>query len=853
MKTLAYLRTVGKVHIIIGALVILVSSCMSRQENVPREIIDFNFDWNFHLGEFSDGELSIYDSEDWEKIRLPHDWSILESYQQDGTAASTGFVPGGIGWYNKEFVLPKSDSSKSIWLEFDGVFCKSDVWINGEHLGFRPNGYSSFSYDLSPFLKFGDEPNVVLVKADHSAYADTRWYTGSGIYRNVRLIKTSPVHIPQWGVRVTTPEVSKTSATIRIDTKVDGVSDGIEIIWKVLDSKGEEVAIASAAEAVNGTYSTEITIANPSLWDTREPNLYKLVSDVKSGGESVDNVETIFGIRSIEFDSNKGFLLNGESLKIKGVNIHHDVGAIGAAATKPMWEYRVRKLKSIGVNAIRMSHNPHSVDLMEVCDEMGMLVMDEFFDEWHKPKGKSVIYLGDNAAKGDSAEGYSEYFLKWAERDLKSLISRDFNHPSVIMWSIGNEIEWTFPEYSEAYHQINPGIAGYGEVPIFEKDKVLPIAKEVLGDIDSLAIVAQQLSEWVKEEDTTRPVVAGTVRPSISLVSGFGDALDVIGFNYRQDSYDAAHAAYPDLKIIGSENWGDYSEWKAVKDRDFVSGIFAWTGFAYMGEAGPWPRKGLEISFFDFAGFKTPRGHFFETLWKDDPKVYMVTTPASISEFSFDEQGEWKFKMQKTPPPVWSELRRWEWYKVNEHWNYKKDEEIVVQVYTNCEEVELFHNGESLGRQKLTDFAEDNIIKWMIPFASGDLVAKGYNKGNLVDKYTIATSGEASKLELVIDKETLKADKYDIAHVSVNIYDAEGNIIRNVDEPVTFEVKGAGELLTVDNGWEMNVDSHYQNTVKTHNGRALAIIRSNGNKGEVEIKTSIGAIESNAMIIKAVD
>ncbi|MEM9928477.1 MAG: sugar-binding domain-containing protein [Bacteroidota bacterium] len=824
----------------------LLSAC-SGNSTSPRTTQDFNFSWKFHLGELDDVNASAIK---WEDVRLPHDWSIVQGYQAEGTAASTGFVPGGIGYYKKEFSLPASDQGKVTWIEFDGIFCNSEVWINGHLLGFRPNGYTSFSYDLTEHLKYGDETNTLVVKADHSAYADTRWYTGSGIYREVRLVTTSPTHIPQWGVRVTTPEVSAKTAMVVVNVAVDGATSDSEVSLELFNPSGEVVASQYHTSVADGTVTFSIPLPLPELWDTENPNLYSARTTVSNAGAMVDEVNTTFGIRSIEFTADRGFLLNGERVKLKGVNLHHDVGALGAAAAKATWEYRVRQLKSIGVNAIRMAHNPHSSDLMEVCDEMGMLVMDEFFDEWHRPKGKSVVYLGDNAARSPEADGYSNYFLEWGERDLKDLIRRDYNHPSVIMWSIGNEIEWTFPEYSQAYFKVNPGIAGYGETPNFDPEAVRPAVKEVIGTEDSLAIIAKLLAKWVKEEDTTRPTVCGSVRPSISLVTGYGKAVDVLGFNYRQQSYDAAHAAYPDLKILGSENWGDYTEWKMVNDRDFVAGMFAWTGFAYLGEAGPWPRKGLEISFFDYAGFKTPRGHFFESLWREEPKAYLVSTPAATSEFAYNEAEGWSFTMQKTPPPVWSELRRWEWYKVDEYWNYEEGENIIVQAYTNCPEAELFLNGQSLGKLARADFAKDNILKWLVPYTAGELMLKGYQNGQEVTEFKRHTVGPLAKIVLVSDKYELQADQYDQVHVTAELYDADGHRILNLDEDITFSVSGAGELQAVDNGWEQNVSSHQLNRVRTHNGRALAIIRAGGAPGETRVTAKIGAVESEPLVIQ---
>ncbi|MEM6641397.1 MAG: sugar-binding domain-containing protein [Bacteroidota bacterium] len=817
--------------------VMLFGSCDHRQ---IRTIEDFNFGWKFTKVEAGDALAPAYDDSSWESIRLPHDWSILAGYQKENTAASTGFSEGGIGWYRKTFLIPNSDKEKVIWIEFDGIYNNSTVRINGKKLGFRPNGYSSFSYDLTDHLNYGGE-NVLSVKVDRTAYADSRWYTGAGIYRDVRLVKTSKTHIPQWGVRITTPEISDDQASVHIETKVHG-DENVELEVSIMDEEGNTIATQS------GGLIQDLTIENPKLWGTENPNLYTADIVVKQNGKEVDRVQERFGIRSILFDPDKGFILNGERVKLKGVNLHHDVGALGAAATKASWEYRLSKLKSIGVNAIRMAHNPHAPILMEVCDEMGMLVMNEFFDEWHRPKEKSVVYLGDNAAGHEIARGYSDVFFDWAEKDLKDLIRRDFNHPSIIMWSIGNEIEWTFPDYNKTFSKLNPGSKRF-DVPEFDPAKVGEAFQKVTKGKDSLSIVAKLLSSWVKEEDTTRPTVCGSVRPSISMVSGYGDAVDIMGFNYRAANYDIAYATYPNKPILGSENWGSFYEWDMVNKRDFVAGMFAWTGFAYLGEAGPWPRKGLEISFFDFAGFKTPRGHFFECLWKDEPKVYAVTTPAEESEYSYLEEKGWVFNIKKKKPPLWGDLRYWEWYNVNEHWNYQDGENIIVQTYTNCEEAELFLNGESLGNQLLADFPEDNIIKWLVPYAPGELKIIGYNNGSKADEYTLSSTGKLATIELAADKVTLESGGYDLAHVSVQLFDKAGRQLRDFNEEVVFEVVGEAELLAVDNGWEMNVSNHYEDRVKMHDGKALAVVRAGLKKGEATVVASIGSMKSNSLLL----
>lgn len=837
-----------KAYITSLLLALLLFPSGSKKE--LRTIEDFNFNWQFSKGDHPKAKQPSFNDASWETVRLPHDWSILAGYQQENTAASTGFTEGGIGWYRKTFRMPKSDKNRIIRIEFDGVYCKSEVWINGNKLGYRPNGYSSFSYELTDHINFGED-NVIAVKVDHTAYVDSRWYTGSGIYRDVRLVKTAKVYIPHWGIKINTPSVETGKATAHIETKIEGAVDRVALDIDILNPSGEVIASQTAQlPPGQSSLSQTIDIPKPDLWGIENPVLYTARMSVKHKGKLVDEVEQRFGIRKFRFDPDKGFFLNGKHVKIKGVNLHHDAGAVGAATTKGNWEYRINKLKSIGVNAVRMAHNPHSPLLMDVCDEMGMLVMNEFFDEWHRPKGKSVVYLGDNAAGKDISKGYSEVFLEWAEKDLKDLIRRDFNHPSVIMWSIGNEIEWTFPAYSKAFKEVEGEVKEYTAAPNYDTRVIKPIFDSITGGVDSLSIVAHQLSTWVKEEDKSRPIVCGSVRPTIAFASGYADAVDVLGLNYRAIDYDVAHEAFPDKCLMGSENWVAYSEWKACQERDFISGIFVWTGFAYLGEAGPWPRKGLNISLFDFAGFQNPRGHFFECLWTEKPKVYAVTTPASESEFSYSEKEGWKFDIQWTAPPVWNRLRLWEWYKVNEHWNYKTGEDIVVQTYTNCEEAELFLNGESMGKQALADFSEDdNIIKWLVPYQKGELKVVGYQNGNIMDTYILASTGKAAKIELISNKTKLKADRYDLAHLSLKVFDEAGIEMKDLDAEVKFKLDGNADLLAVDNGWEMNVASHYSNEVRTHNGRALAIVRSSDKKGSVKISASIGGIISNAITI----
>ncbi len=814
--------------------------------SATRDVVDFNFDWHFYLGNVPDSEM-MRDPEqyEWKEIRLPHDWSAESSFTKVNTGASTGFLPGGIGWYKKEFSLEGSDKGKVISIEFDGIYNNSRVWLNGTFLGERPYGYSSFDYDLTPHLNYGGKSNTLLVKVDRSNYLDSRWYTGSGIYRGVRLIKRSKTHIPKWGVFVTTPEITEEKASVKAAIEIISNRPAtIELKGTILSGAG--VAVASSSQEAfidrSGIVHLDFSINDPELWGIDSPNLYTLELELVKDGDVIDGLSQSFGIRNVRFDADRGFFLNGENLKFKGVNLHHAAGAVGAAVPIDVWRRRFEKLKSIGCNAIRTAHNPVDPKFLDLCDEMGFLVINEFFDEWDIPKGKNLHKLGDNLAPKEVSRGYSERFDEWAERDLKDCMRRDRNHPSVILWSIGNEIEWTHPYYSEAYKAVNGEQEYYLFRPDFDSLKMKRALDEVTGGQDSLLSTAKKLVKWVREMDTTRPVTCGNVLPSVGLASGYAQTVDVLGFNYRAVEYDGAHKAYPDLLIYGSENWGAYSEWKACADRDFVAGIFCWTGFAYAGEAGPWPHKGLNISFFDFAGFKTPRGHFFETLWKDEPHVYIGTTPASESEFNYDPDTGFTVEYKKE----W--IRRWAWYDIYDKWQYEAGEDIIVQAYTNCEENELFLNGESLGKKKLSDFTEDNIIKWLVPYAPGTLRVVGYRAGQPVSEYELKTTSEIARIDLSVDKTSLQANQYDVLHVEARLRDKNGNLVTHDPALIRFEVDGDLRLLGIDNGSAYNVQDYKAYQCESHNGKVLLVLQSKNNTGQVKIMARVKDIVSEMVV-----
>lgn len=800
-----------------------------------REVEDFNFDWQFHLGDAESAYLTEFDSSDWAELRLPHDWLVSQPYTQENTASSTGFKPGGVGWYRKTFNLSQSDLSRSLWLEFDGIYNNAQIWVNGHLAAERSYGYSSFSVALNEHVQAGS--NLIAVRVDRSAYADSRWYTGAGIYRSVRLIKTHSTHIPQWGVQILTPSVTNDLAEVSVKTRVSNLNDTNQPLYLevILKDPSGDVTVRSRQKIDSEITLSQLDVSHPKLWDIEHPHLYSAQINLLDSEGIRDSVKQDFGIRRIAFSASNGFLLNGHSVKLKGVNLHHDGGALGAAVPKAIWRLRLEQLKSVGVNAIRTAHNPHSPDLLSLADEMGFVVIAEAFDDWQRAKDKSMVFLSDNAAKSPQADSYNKHFNSWSERDLKDMIRRDFNHPSIIMWSIGNEIEWTYPYYAASQVYAEEKSEYYRTPPIYAPEPVKQSYQKNRGkQQDHLVLTANRLAGFVKELDTSRPVTAGLVIPSVGFVSGYTDALDVVGFNYRAVEYDLAHKTYPDKPIYGSENWGSWDEWKAARDRDFVPGIFIWTGFAYKGEAGPWPRKGLEISLFDFAGHKTPRGHLFESFWMDKAKVHLATIPQKDSEYQFNSESGWTYTEKVYPEPKMQWLRPWEWYGVTEKWNYPANEKIVVQVYANTEQSELFLNGKSLGRQAISD-DNNRILLWQVPFQKGELKVVGYNQDKAVAEHAVYSHGKARSLSIKSSKPALLANRQDVVQISVSLLDGHGYPVVTEEQEIEFSVQGAGELLATDNGWENNVTIATASKVQSYEGRAFAYVRSLGKQGNIKV------------------
>lgn len=558
----------------------------------------FSDGWKFLKGDAPGAEAAAFDDVSWRGVDLPHDFSIEGAFSQQW-ASGTGFLPAGIGWYRKSFELPAADKARCVRIMFDGVYKNSQVWCNGHLLGRRPYGYSSFHYDLTPYVEFGGH-NVIAVRVDHHDFADSRWYPGSGIYRDVHLIVTDRIHLKTWGTFVTTPKVDAREAEIAVKVALANETREaaeVDVVCVLSAAKGkdplsERVTRRTVAAAGEATITQTLRLDKPGLWSPQSPTLYDLSVRLFRGGKLIDEEHTAVGLRTFRFDPAKGFFLNGEGMKFKGVCIHHDAGALGAAVPLAVWERRLALLKQMGCNAIRMSHNPPAPELLDLCDGMGFLVMDEAFDEWTGAKHKWVA--GRNHGT-PSMDGYNRDFNEWADADTRDMVLRDRNHPSIIMWSIGNEIDYPNDPFPR--------------------------------NAPELAPIAKRLVAVVKQVDTTRPVTAACAAMPSNL---FWPALDIVGYNYQEQLYAADHAKDPKRVIYGSENGRRLNQWLAVADNAFISGQFLWTGIDFLGEANAWPNRGSGAGLLDLAGFPKPAYYFRQSLWAEKPMVYLTPMGDSV-------------------------------------------------------------------------------------------------------------------------------------------------------------------------------------------------------------------------------
>lgn len=772
-----------------------------------RELI--NADWYFNLGDSKYAGAEYFNHSEWRNLELPHDWSV-ESVASPSLASCTGYLPGGIGWYRKELDIPKSQEGNKVYVYFEGIYNNSEVFINGKWIGKRPNGYVSFMYELTPYLNFGGR-NVLAVRVDHSQDADSRWYTGSGIYRDVYLVYANPVHIGLWGVSYSA-KVNGNNATLSVQTEINNTgntSAAVKVLHEVFDSEQKKVAAGSlnyslvAGEVVRKEQT--ISVAKPRLWSLEDPYLYTIKTTVTKGNKVIDRTETRAGIRSLTFDPNKGFALNGKFMKVKGVCIHHDAGCLGAAVPKEVWRRRLMQLKEIGCNAVRMSHNPQSTCVYELCDELGILVKDEAFDEWEYPKKKWIT--GWNKGK-PGFQGSASYFREWSKRDLADMIRRDRNHPSIIMWSIGNEVDYPNDPYSHPV--LDQAEIGQQHVRGYRKEQ--PRA-ERLGDI------AKELVAEAKKYDLSRPVTAALAGAVMSNETDYPGALDVVGYNYTENRYQQDHEKYPDRILYGSETRHDLNAWKAVRDNDFIFGQFIWTGFDYLGEAGPWPSRGFTTGMIDLTGNIKPNGYFRRALWLESPTVYVGT-----------------YKMDKTKKKPSA--------NASATWNYEQDDQIRVVAYTNCEEAELLLNGKQIGERK--PYNDDTaIIYWDVPYTPGTLEVLAYNQGKVVAKDKIQSSGLPYAIRASIDK-TEDIEVGEVVHLMIQIVDENDIPVVLADNQITCQIEGAASLLGLESGEHNASDNYRDNKQRCKNGKLLGYVKTTG-QGKVKIRLTSPLLQSAAL------
>jgi beta-galactosidase len=748
----------------------------------------FDFDWKFLPGDTALASTINYDDSKWENVQLPHDWSIkLPVNKKNGGAM--GFLPGGIGWYRKTFSITNNYKGKKVVIHFDGVYHQTDVYINGKHLGFHPYGYTGFEYDLTPHLNYGGK-NTLAVRVDHSNSPSSRWYSGSGIYRHVWLKVIDPVHVATWGTYITTPDVSANAAEVKIATTIENSADrngNVHVQNRIINAEGKEVVAARSSifieQGKKGIVDQSMHVQNPKLWSIDTPYLYTMETTVRVNGKTVDQYRTSFGIRSIKFDAYKGFFLNGKGVKLKGFCIHHDAGSLGTAVPDASYLRRLKIMKEYGVNAIRCSHNPPGPEFLDMCDSLGFVVIDEAFDKW-------------------KAGYYAKYFDDWWQKDMDAMLLRDRNHPSIILWSIGNET-------MEQFNNTGAGTAR-----------------------------AAMLRDYVHKVDSTRLVTAaiapGNVSNRIYNKNGFTETLDVVGYNYQEPWLSDDKKTFPDRIMYIAEafpyyrgrhdNIRDYNPanpWYYVVENDFLIGQFIWTGIDYLGESSGWPSTGWPTGLFDECMFEKPRAAFHRSVWNNEPMVRIVVADQSLN---IDPGKD-----------------HWSWPHLAAHWTFPQYEGhiIEVQTTTNCDSVELWINDKNMGKRGTANCCNNTIV-WHVPYKAGEIKAIGYNKDKEVAKFALRTAGKPAQIKLSADRNKIAADGQDLSHVTIELVDDKGVVVPNADQKITVEVKGNGRLLGLDNG-DLRTESFFtENPVKTYFGKAMATVQSSRSKGGIEVKVTCG-------------
>lgn len=762
----------------------------------------FDAGWRFARGD-AEAQTPAFDDSTWAKVDLPHDWAIAGPFDREApSTGSGGWLPTGIAWYRKTFTLPAADKGKRVFIELDGVMERGGVWINGMHVGHRPNGYSSVRYEITDHLK-RDGDNVIAVRADTSAQPASRWYAGGGIYRHVRLIVTGDIHVDGWGTYVTTPKIESGRAEVKVESAIINRSKADRIAHLEVTVTGPDGKPAGtfkgAALALPAGRSVKLSadgaIADPKLWDIGQGHLYKAdIRVVSDTGEVLETDTTTFGIRQTEFRADSGFWINGRNVKLKGVAIHADGGAFGMAVPLSVYERRLRTLQGLGVNAIRTAHHPFGPEFLDLCDKMGIVVMDEAFDMWTVAKNPHDYHL---------------FFGDWSSIDARNFVKRDRNHPSVVIWSIGNEIHDT-------------------PYPLVAKS------------------IVKRLKTIFNSEDPSRPVTMALFRPNTTgdYQNGLADMLDVVGQNYRENELTQAHKDKPTRKIIGTENTKGRTNWLAVRDYAPYAGMFLWTGADYLGEAdrAGWPFISNPSGLIDRTDVVKSIGWERASWWSDTP---VVKIGRRLGEF-IDTSGLPTTVAIATPQPTNTGVLN-DWTPEDQTPHTEK-----VEIVANTPEVELFLNGKSLGRKPKN--ADDSAIKYDVPFAPGTIRVVGYDAaGKIIAQDELKTADAPAAIRLVAEGKSLAPGLDNVGFVRAEIIDAKGIRVPNASTKLTVSVEGAGQLAALDNGSPTDGTVFSSPTRNAWNGRALVMVRASGTKGRINVTVGGEGIKPATVVIDAIE
>lgn len=813
-----------KVVFIIGLFHVCLCAQVAAQGRTV-QLLDTG--WRFFNNDISVSALPELNDAEWQKVTVPHDWAVVQPFDmnidkqkvqvvEDGEktvqlrTGRTGALPCfGIGWYRKVLPVTLADEGKRIFIEFDGAMSRSKIYLNGLYIGEWPYGYTSFSFELTKFIQLGKE-NVLSVRLENKPES-SRWYPGAGIYRNVRLVKTAPTHIAQWGTFITTPVITEKMGEVNIKTTINADASNqsvIQLVTELFDAAGNKVGVISSDNKKDGQlfFNQNIKVKRPQLWSVHTPVLYTAISKLFAGKVQTDEYKTVFGFRTIRFDKDKGFFLNGRSLKFKGVCLHHDLGPIGAAVNFRATERQLVMMKAMGCNAIRTSHNPPSPELLAICDSLGLLVQVEAFDEWKN---------------GKNANGYGEFFDAWAEKDISAMIRRDRNHPSVVMWSIGNEI----------------------------REQGMPSGREI----------ARYLTQLCHKLDSTRPVSAGFNNHNGAIKNGLADEVDLVGFNYKPEDYVAKHKLYPNFTIYGSETastvstrgeykfpvvetkkpWhSDYqvssydmecppwattpdTEFERQDDLDFISGEFVWTGFDYLGEPTPYnegtPARSSYFGIVDLAGIPKDRYYLYQSKWDDKPVLHLL--------------------------PHWT-------------WPDRLGQNVPVYCYTNYPKAELFVNGKSMGVKQKERSSKYNRYRLMwkdVVYEPGEIKVVAYDSNDKpVANQVIRTAGAPHAIRLTADRDTVKADGKDLVFVTVEIIDKQGNLCPRANNFLFFKVEGEGRLRALCNGNAIDQTAFVSTYMHVFNGKLVATIEPGTTAGEITLQVSGGLLPTQKIKLNTI-